>query len=160
MKIAGQEMEVGNHKVGPGIAGVREAVRNEVKHGVDWVKFITDYNDLATEGITRIFDNDEVAAFVDESHALGKPVTAHAIGDEGAHAAVISGVDSIEHGLYISESTAREMKKRGTWLIPTLTLLDMFDDENFDVSKTSTSSPNWDLICFIICSLIIESQVC
>jgi imidazolonepropionase-like amidohydrolase len=44
---------------------------------------------------------------------------AHAHGDEGAWAAVRAGVRSIEHGTYLSDSTLRLMKERGTFLVPT-----------------------------------------
>lgn len=146
MKLSGVDADVGHHKVDPGVKGVRRAVQNQIDHGVDWVKFIADKGNLKTQGVIRIFDDDEVAAFVDEAHKRGTPITAHAIGDKGALSAVLSGADSVEHGFYISKETADEFKRRGVWLIPTLTVLDMFDDEEFDVSKTSMTQEQYDAI--------------
>ena len=146
MKLSGIDADVGYHKVDPGTEGVREAVRTQIEHDVDWVKFIADKGNLHTEGVVRIFDDEEVAAFVEESHKHDTPITAHAIGDEGSLIATLSGADTVEHGFYISKETAEEMKRRDVWLVPTLTVLDMFDDENFDVSKTSMTQADFDSV--------------
>lgn len=146
MKLSGIDADVGYHKVEPGTEGVREAVRTQVEHGVDWIKFIADKGNLHTEGVVRIFDDEEVAAFVEEAHKHETPITAHAIGDDGTLIATLAGADTIEHGFYISKETAEEMKRRGVWLVPTLTVLDMFDDENFDVSKTSMTQDDYDSV--------------
>ena len=129
MRKNGKEVDAGYHAVGPGVEGVREAVRTQVDHGVDWVKFIADSGNLKTEGVKRIFNDEEVAAFIEEAHRLNTPITAHAIDDEASYLMAVSGVDTIEHGFYISEATAEEIKKRDIWLVPTLTVLDMFDDD-------------------------------
>ena len=146
MKLSGIDAEVGYHKVEPGVEGVREAVRIQVEHDVDWVKFIADKGNLHTEGVVRIFDDEDVAAFVDEAHKHDTPITAHAIGDAGSLIATLAGADTVEHGFYISKETAEEMKRRDVWLVPTLTVLDMFDDENFDVSKTSMTQDDFDSV--------------
>jgi len=44
----------------------------------------------------------------------------HAQGTQGIRNAVECGVESIEHGVYLDESTAAEMVRRGTFLVPTL----------------------------------------
>ena len=129
MKKDGKDVDAGNHAVGAGVEGVREAVQNQVDHGVDWVKFIADAGNLKSEGVKRLFNDEDVQAFVEEAHRHNTPITAHAIGDEAAYVTAVAGVDTIEHGFYISEATAEEIKKRDIWLVPTLTVLDMFDDD-------------------------------
>jgi imidazolonepropionase-like amidohydrolase len=57
---------------------------------------------------------------VTTAHDLGRPVAAHAAGDEGIRRAVAAGVDTIEHGYEASEATLKLMKARGVALIPTL----------------------------------------
>jgi imidazolonepropionase-like amidohydrolase len=47
-------------------------------------------------------------------------VAAHAHGDEGMRRAILGGVDSIEHGTYMSDQTIDLMIRQGTWYVPTL----------------------------------------
>ena len=63
-------------------------------------------------------------AIVDEAHRLGRKVAAHAHGAQAILWASQAGVDSIEHGSYIDDAAIAEMKKDGTYLVPTLYLGD------------------------------------
>jgi imidazolonepropionase-like amidohydrolase len=47
-------------------------------------------------------------------------VAAHAHGDEGAAAAVRAGVNTIEHGTYLSDTTLKLMQERNVCFTPTL----------------------------------------
>ncbi|MFQ5744836.1 MAG: amidohydrolase family protein, partial [Acidobacteriota bacterium] len=67
------------------------------------------------------FSNDKKEQTFEEAAMEGIPVEAHAHGDEGARAAVLAGVRSIEHGTYLSDETLALMKERGTFLVPTYT---------------------------------------
>jgi imidazolonepropionase-like amidohydrolase len=62
----------------------------------------------------------EMAALVDESHRLRKKVAVHCHGDQVAREAIEAGVDSIEHGSFMKPDTLAMMKKKGTFLTPTL----------------------------------------
>jgi imidazolonepropionase-like amidohydrolase len=62
----------------------------------------------------------EMAALVDESHRLRKKVAVHCHGDQAAREAIEAGVDSIEHGSFMKPETLTIMKKKGTFLTPTL----------------------------------------
>lgn len=53
----------------------------------------------------------------------GRPVTAHALTDAAARAAVLGGAGSIEHGYDLSDDTIELMVDRGTVLVPTLSTL-------------------------------------
>src|SRR5260370_9678827 len=61
-----------------------------------------------------------MAALVDESHRLRKKVAVHCHGDQAAREAIEAGVDSIEHGSFMKPETLTLMKKKGTFLTPTL----------------------------------------
>ena len=70
------------------------------------------------------FDETELRAMVQEAHRQGRKVAAHAQGPEAIRRAVEAGVDSIEHGGLIDEASARRMKEKGVFLVPTLYRLD------------------------------------
>jgi imidazolonepropionase-like amidohydrolase len=63
---------------------------------------------------------DDFRRFLDEAHARGLRVAAHAIGQEGIEAAVAAGVDSIEHGCFLSDGAIAGMLGNPSWLVPTL----------------------------------------
>src|SRR5262249_45249125 len=75
---------------------------------------------LADEVDTPQLTPAEMAALVDEAHRLRKKVACHCHGDQAAREAVLAGVDSIEHGSFLSAETLALMKDRGTFLVPTL----------------------------------------
>ena len=113
-----------------GTANVRRAVRANLDHGVQVIKILaTERAGLPdTDPRKRTFTDEEMAAIVDEAKTAGISVAAHAHGDEGAAGAVRAGVRSIEHGTYLSDDTLAEMKKRGTFLVPTLaTIIDLIE---------------------------------
>jgi imidazolonepropionase-like amidohydrolase len=113
-----------------GPANVRRMVRNNLEHDVNVVKILATERAGTpdTDPRKRTFSLEEMAAAVDEAATKGIPVAAHAHGDEGAYDAVRAGVKSIEHGTWLSDRTLEEMKKRGTYLVPTIaTVLDLID---------------------------------
>jgi imidazolonepropionase-like amidohydrolase len=112
--------------VADGIAEVQHKVRQNIKYGADLIKI------CATGGVLSKGDDpqasqytlEEMQAIVADAHRLGRKVAAHAHGAQGILWATIAGVDSIEHGSYINDEAIAEMKKRGTYLVPTLYLED------------------------------------
>jgi imidazolonepropionase-like amidohydrolase len=101
---------------------LREAVRNQVKFGADVIKFCASGGvlSLADEVDTPQLTFQEMKALCDEAHRLRKKVACHCHGDEAAFDAVLAGVDSIEHGSFLSARTLNSMKLNGTYLVPTL----------------------------------------
>ncbi len=98
----------------------REAVRNQMKWGADVIKVcvsggVLSYDPVDVPQLTA----DETRAIVDEAHAWGRKVAAHAHGDTAARRAIEAGVDSIEHGSFLSEATLKLMQRRGVYLVPT-----------------------------------------
>jgi imidazolonepropionase-like amidohydrolase len=65
----------------------------------------------------------EIRRVVRAVHARGARVTAHAQRAEPIRAAVLGGVDAIEHGYRIEGEVAREMARRRTFLVTTLTVM-------------------------------------
>lgn len=112
-----------------GPEGFREAVRFQVKYGADVIKFCASGGvlSLADEVDTPQLSLEEMKALVDESHRLRKKVAAHCHGDKAATEAVLAGVDSIEHGSFLSVETLKLMKDRGAYLVPTLLATDWIE---------------------------------
>ena len=113
-------------RIADGVDQVRHVVRAQIKHGVDVIKI------HATGGVMSRGDQpgapqftvEELRAAVEEAHAAGRKVAAHAHGAQGIKNAVIAGVDSIEHGSLIDDEGIRMMVESGTWLVA-----DIYNDD-------------------------------
>jgi imidazolonepropionase-like amidohydrolase len=104
---------------------IRRAVRQEIRSGALAIKLIAT-GGVLTPGISAdftAFTSEELSAGVEEAHKWGRGVAAHAIGATGIADAVRAGVDSIEHGSIIPIETARLMKERGTFHVPTISAI-------------------------------------
>lgn len=115
--------------------GVRRAVREQLRAGARSIKIVAT-GGVLTPGITvdfTAFTPEEVSAAVDEAHKWNAPIAAHAIGRTGIDYCVRAGIDSIEHGAQITAETAREMKERGTFHVPTISALRGIVDHPEDV---------------------------
>jgi len=101
---------------------IRKTVRFEVKNGADVIKAAVSGGvlSLGDEVDTPQLTPAEMTALVDESHRLRKRVAVHCHGDQAAREAIEAGVDSIEHGSFMKPETLAMMKKKGTFLTPTL----------------------------------------
>ena len=110
-----------------GVDEIRKAVREQVAHGADWIKFSADRRyHLEADGRLHSWPNftdEELKALVDEAHRLGRPVAAHAMGWEGIDAALRAGVNSIEHGVGLTPDLMDRMVAQKVWWCPTLTAL-------------------------------------
>jgi imidazolonepropionase-like amidohydrolase len=106
----------------------RAQVRENIKYGADLIKIMASGGVLSKGDDPQAsqFTLEEMKAIVDESHRLGRKVAAHAHGAQAILWASEAGVDSIEHGSYIDDAAIAEMKKDGTYLVPTLYLGDWF----------------------------------
>ncbi|MEO7200697.1 MAG: amidohydrolase family protein [Dokdonella sp.] len=100
----------------------RKAVRQHYKEGVDVIKITSTGGVLsyAKNGQNPQFTVEEIKAITTTARDYGLRVAAHAHGDEGIQRAILGGVDSIEHGTYMSDATMKLMKQHGTWYVPTL----------------------------------------
>jgi imidazolonepropionase-like amidohydrolase len=64
--------------------------------------------------------NEETKAVVETAHEYGLKVAVHAHGTEGMRRAVLAGVDSIEHGTFMTDEVIALMKSHGTYYVPTI----------------------------------------
>jgi imidazolonepropionase-like amidohydrolase len=107
-----------------GVEGARLAVRQQVARGANWIKYYSDRAYYFTaDGVLRSrvnFTDEEARAIVDEAHRIGRKVAAHAIGSDGAAAALRAGVDTIEHGYGLTDELLDEMGRRGVFWVPTV----------------------------------------
>jgi len=108
--------------IADGDAEVRKAVREEMRQGCDQVKI------MMSGGVASPYDPldslqfspAEVMAAVEEAHAFGRYVCAHAYTSEAIARAAQAGVRTIEHGNLIDDATARLMAEKGMLLIANL----------------------------------------
>ena len=100
----------------------RKADREMLRAGAGFIKLCSTGGVLspADEPGHTQFSPEEIAVMVEEARAAGKTCMAHAQGTEGIKNAVRAGVESIEHGIFLDDDVIEEMKRRGTFLVPTL----------------------------------------
>ncbi len=115
-----------DYRIADGADQVRHVVRAQLKHGVDVIKIHASGGVLSrgdSPGAPQ-FTIVEIQAAVEEAHAAGKKVAAHAHGAQGIKNAVIAGVDSIEHGSLIDDEGIALMLAHKTWLVA-----DIYNDD-------------------------------
>jgi imidazolonepropionase-like amidohydrolase len=109
-----------NYQTVDGPWAARQAVREQIHYGADWIKFhsTADY-EFESDGALNsdpTFTKEEVLAIVDEAHRHGKKAACHAFGGEGLRNCVEAGADTIEHAIELDEATVDLMKKKGIYL--------------------------------------------
>ena len=104
-----------------GAAEVMRIVRQEVRGaGADWVKMFGSTGSGGDVSTSQTFTYEEMKAAADAAHALGVRLAVHSYGLEGARDAVRAGANSIEHAVELDDSTLAEMRRRGTYYVPTV----------------------------------------
>jgi imidazolonepropionase-like amidohydrolase len=125
-----------------GVEGGRRAVREQLSHGVDWIKVYSDRSyRVAGDGVLDdipTFTLDELRAIVDETHRQRHRVASHAVALYGVHNSVEAGVDSIEHGDYIADADLRTMVQKGIYYVPTI-----FVGEYVAEGRAAAGAPVW-----------------
>ena len=109
------------HGVCSGPESCREAVRDQMKWGASVIKICASGGVLSEADPLKVpqLTVAELEAIIGEAHRWGRKVAAHAHGDEAARLAIDAGVDSIEHGSFLSVETLKLMKQKGVYLVPT-----------------------------------------
>lgn len=99
----------------------RQSVREQMKYGADWIKICASGGVLSESDPVDVpqLTPAELTAIMSEAHAWRRKVAAHAHGDLAARQAVEAGIDSIEHGSFLTPSTLQLMKQKGVYLVPT-----------------------------------------
>ena len=96
-----------------GADDARKAVRQRYKDGADLIKLTATGGvlSLAASGQNPQFTDEELRAVVATAKDYGMTVAVHAHGTEGMKRAVLAGVDSIEHGTYMTDEVIALMKE-------------------------------------------------
>ncbi len=101
---------------------IRKAVREQLRAGADWIKTCTT-GAVTTQESSRPdlleWSVAEITTLVEEAHRLGSRVAVHAHANAGIKLAIDANADTIEHGTYLDDETARCMAERGMYLVPT-----------------------------------------
>jgi imidazolonepropionase-like amidohydrolase len=116
----------------PGLLDPYKAIAEEeyriVRGPVDAAEAVTENQNYGSQ-VIKIYSNntpnrgslslEEMQAIVAEAQRLGLRVAAHATSDASVWRATMAGVNSIEHGYQVADSTLALMAKKGTFLVPT-----------------------------------------
>jgi imidazolonepropionase-like amidohydrolase len=104
-----------------GADDARKAVRQRYKDGADLIKLTATGGvlSLATNGQNPQFTEEELRAIVATAKDYDMTVAVHAHGTEGIRRAILAGVDSIEHGTFMTDEVIELMKQKGTYWVPT-----------------------------------------
>lgn len=107
-----------------GPSDVRRAVREQLREGADWIKL------MASAGIGGMpyrehpsyteFTLEELSAGVSEAHKRGRRAMAHAMSDESVRFCIEAGIDTVEHGVLMSEETICALKEARIGFVPTI----------------------------------------
>jgi imidazolonepropionase-like amidohydrolase len=105
-----------------GVDECRRAVRRQVSHGADAIKFVATGGVLSNirAGLDQQFTDDEIRSIIETAHRLGRRVAAHAHGAAGINAALEGGVDSIEHGSFLDARSLELFIAKGAFHVPTI----------------------------------------
>jgi imidazolonepropionase-like amidohydrolase len=104
-----------------GVDDMRKAVREQLRKGADQIKIMAS-GGMSTEGsspVVQELTDEEIIAAIGEAHRAGRPIAAHAHGGPGVTVAVQNGVDTIEHGVLLTEEQVELIAGSDTILVST-----------------------------------------
>ena len=109
-----------------GVPQMLHAVRDELRKGADHIKIMVSGGVASPRDPLEAtqFTREEISAAVGEATAWGTYVGSHAYGADAIRRAVECGVRTIEHGNFLDAETAKLMRERGAFLVPTLIAYD------------------------------------
>ena len=101
---------------------ISRVVRDQIKHGADWIKVYADYrwgpNGEAMPGFTQ----EEMNLIVSVAKSSGRQVAAHSTTAEGMRRATLAGVATIEHGDGGTAEVFKLMAEHGVCFVPTVSV--------------------------------------
>ncbi len=144
---------IGQENLCDGVESCRQAVRKQIRRGVDVIKIATTggVNSRIGAGLGRQLFDDEVKALVDTAHLYGKKMAVHAHGEDGINAALAAGADSIEHGTMLDDASIKLFKASGAYYVPTLSTVNGYIERlaanpNAYVSKHGRNADEFELM--------------
>jgi imidazolonepropionase-like amidohydrolase len=131
-----------------GVDAVRKVVRENLFRGANFIKF------MGSGGVSTVgdkldsiqFADEEVVAIVEEVERHGAYCTAHVHPDRALSRAIRLGVHCIEHGTLIEPATAHLAAEKGTYIVPTLSIIWSLSREGRDLGFPAASLAKLDLI--------------
>lgn len=93
---------------------LRQAVRQNIKEGADWIKVMDSHRQSGSE-----YTLEELRAVTDEAHRLGRKCCIHAGTPQSIEYAVEAGFDSLEHAPFLTEELAEKAVEKGITWVPT-----------------------------------------
>ena len=99
--------------------GLAEVVASATAEGAGWVKLVGDWPRRG-RGAVANFTEEGLATAVQVAHAANARVAIHTMAPQVPSMAVAAGVDSIEHGLFLTEADLSELGRRGGAWVPTV----------------------------------------
>ena len=111
-----------NGRVSDGPVEVTKAVREQIKAGADVIKIHVSGGGTSPHDnpLEPQFNRDELHAIVEESHNKFRKVAAHAQSNIGIRNAAMSKVDTIEHALFLDDSTCDIIRNNNIIIVPTM----------------------------------------
>ena len=98
----------------------RKAVRMCLRDGAEVIKVYASGSFAQGKKARVQLTVEELKAIVDEAHRAGVKVAAHAYSETALSNVIEAGVDSIEHGIGLTDEIAAQAKKKGIFYVPTL----------------------------------------
>ncbi len=95
---------------------LRHLVQIRKREGADFIKIFA--SESIRTGGAQTMSLDQLKAMCGEATAQGLRTLVHAHSDASVRAAVMAGCTSIEHGIFVADSTLQLMARRGTWFDP------------------------------------------
>jgi imidazolonepropionase-like amidohydrolase len=134
--------------IADGVGEARKRTREQVRTGANQIKIMAGGGVASpTDPIQGTqFSMDELRAICEEAEAANLYAMAHAYSPRAVTRAVQAGVRSIEHGNLIDEATAREMKRAGAYLVPTLSTYAAFADTGRQAGWSEDMQAKFDLV--------------
>jgi imidazolonepropionase-like amidohydrolase len=100
---------------------IRRLIRQQVKAGADWIKvFVT--GGVASRGSNLLrpaFSAEDLRVIVEETHEADRRVVAHCHGGPGTRSAIDAGVDTLEHGVFLTREELAGLAERRIPLVIT-----------------------------------------
>jgi imidazolonepropionase-like amidohydrolase len=104
--------------------GLVAEVARQALAGDGWVKLAADWIDRSVGDLTPVWPDDVLAAAVSRAHELGARVAAHVFGEDALPGLIAAGIDSIEHGVGLTDDLVAAAVASGAVVVPTLINID------------------------------------
>src|SRR6266478_5507099 len=105
------------------VEDARAAVREQIKHGADWIKLFPagaySFTPTGQAQYEVTYPMPVLQALIDETHRLGKKTGCHVYGGEGLKNSIIAGCDTIEHGFGLDQDEINMMLAKKLFYEPT-----------------------------------------